>query len=142
MQILHGFDNAFVNSIGESSSPLRESAKLLLQTFTPLFMGSSTFKLILLANSLVALLTSGVTLVLLLIAPLGLATVLTCTLLVGLFTLAGGLAGDLLIVRLVGRGTAWGDGGGAPGPAGLTHRNTTPQLNRSRRRLPQWLTRD
>lgn len=66
-------------------------------------MRSFTFKLFLLVNGLVALLTAGATLVLLLIAPLGLATVLTCTVLVGLFTLAGGLAGDLLIWRLVER---------------------------------------
>lgn len=105
-------------------------------------MGSSTFKLVLAVNGLVALLTAGATLVLLLIAPLGLATVLTCTVLVSLFTLAGGLAGDLLLWRLLGKGAHLGDGGGAPGPAGLTHRITTPQLNRSRSRLPQWLTRD
>lgn len=105
-------------------------------------MGSSNFKLVLVVNSLVALLTAGATLVLLLIAPLGLATVLTCTLLVGLFTLAGGLAGDLLIWRLVGRGAHLAHRGGATGPAGLTQVIATPLLNRSRRRLPQWLMRD
>lgn len=105
-------------------------------------MGSSTFKLVLVVNGLVALLTTGATLVLLLIAPLGLATVLTCTLLVGLFTLAGGVAGDLLIWRLVGKGSHLVDGGGAPGPAGLTHVISTPLLNRRRRRLPQWLQGD
>jgi hypothetical protein len=105
-------------------------------------MGSSTFKLMLVVNGLVALLTAGATLVLLLIAPLGLATVLTCTLLVWLFTLTGGLAGDLLIWRLVGKGTYLADKGGAPGPAGLTHGRSTPQLNRSQKRLPQWLKGD
>jgi hypothetical protein len=142
MQVLHGFDNEPSASISRAGRSLHESAKLPIQTFTPLFMGSSTFKLVLVVNGLVALLTAGATLVLLLIAPLGLATVLTCTLLVGLFTMAGGLAGDLLIWRWLGKGTHLGDGGRSSGPAGLTHRITTPQLNRSRSRLPQWLTRD
>jgi len=142
MQILHGFGNSLSTSIGRAGRSLRESAKLPIQPFTPLFMGSSTFKLLLVVNGLVALLTTGATLVLLLIAPLGLATVLTCSVLVGLFTMAGGLAGDLLIWRWLGKGTHLGDGGRSSGPTGLTHRNTTPLLNRSRSRLPQWLTRD
>lgn len=55
-------------------------------------------RLALLINDLVALLTSGVSLVLLLIAPLGLATVITLTLLIGLCSFGGGLAGDALLL--------------------------------------------
>jgi hypothetical protein len=55
-------------------------------------------RLALLINGLVALLTSGVSLVVLLIAPLGLATVITLTLLIGLCSFGGGLAGDALLL--------------------------------------------
>jgi len=63
------------------------------------FMPSSTLKLIVVVNALVALLTGLGTLVLLLIAPLGLAAVLSCTLLVVLLTFGAGLVGDLVIWR-------------------------------------------
>lgn len=55
-------------------------------------------RLALLINGVVALLTSGVSLVVLLIAPLGLATVITLTLLIGLCSFGGGLAGDALLL--------------------------------------------
>lgn len=55
-------------------------------------------RLALLINGLLALLTSGISLVLLLIAPLGLATVITLTLLIGLCSFGGGLAGDALLL--------------------------------------------
>jgi len=62
-------------------------------------MTSSTFRLLVVVNALVALLCAGGTLVLLLIAPLGLAAVLGCTLLVGMLSFVAGLAGDLVIWR-------------------------------------------
>lgn len=68
----------------------------------------------LLANGCVALITSGGTLVVLLIAPLGLAAVLSCTLLVALLSFATGLAADVLLWRMLG-GPGAGDavaGGG------------------------------
>lgn len=65
--------------------------------------------LILLANGGVALLTSGTTLLLLLIAPLGLAAVLTCTVLVALLSFGAGVVKDLLLWRWLGR-----DGGVSP----------------------------
>lgn len=55
-------------------------------------------RLALLINGVVALLTSGVSLVVLLIAPLGLATVTTLALLIGLCSFGGGLAGDALLL--------------------------------------------
>jgi len=55
-------------------------------------------RLALVINSLLALLTSGVSLVVLLIAPLGLASVITLTLLIGLCSFAGGLAGDAALL--------------------------------------------
>lgn len=58
--------------------------------------------LILLANGGVALLTSGATLVLLLIAPLGLAGVITCTMLVALISFGAGVVKDLLLWRWLG----------------------------------------
>lgn len=58
-------------------------------------------RLVLLANGAVALAASAFTLVLLLIAPLGLAAVLTCTVLVALVTLAGGVMADLMLWRLL-----------------------------------------
>lgn len=58
--------------------------------------------LILLANGGVALLTSGATLVLLLIAPLGLAGVITCTMLVALLSFGAGVLKDLLFWRWLG----------------------------------------
>lgn len=62
-------------------------------------MSSSTLRLILVVNALTALLTALGTLVVLLIAPLGLAAVLSCTLLVALLTFGAGIAGDLVIWR-------------------------------------------
>jgi hypothetical protein len=56
-------------------------------------------RMFLVVNGGVALLSGGVTLVLLLIAPLGLATVITLTLLVTLICFVGGVAGDLLLWR-------------------------------------------
>lgn len=51
----------------------------------------------LLANGCVALITSGGALVVLLIAPLGLAAVVTCTVLVALLSFTVGLVADLLL---------------------------------------------
>lgn len=65
---------------------------------------SSTFKLVLAVNGCVALLTAGATLVVLLIAPLGLAAVLTCTVLVAVLAFTGGVAADLLIWRNLSNG--------------------------------------
>ncbi len=45
-----------------------------------------------------ALITTGVSLVVLLIAPLGLATVITLTALIGVCSLAGGLIGDVVLL--------------------------------------------
>lgn len=58
-------------------------------------------RLVLLLNAGVALLTSGVSLMLLLIAPLGLATVIGLTLWIALCSLVGGLAADVLLLRLL-----------------------------------------
>lgn len=78
-------------------------------------------KLALLINALVALLEAGAALVLLLIAPLGLATVATLTLLIGLGAFLGGLLGDVLLLSL------------------LTSRPkaTQPQLHQKRMLLPR-----
>ena len=69
----------------------------------------------LLVNSCVALATAAITLVLLLIAPLGLAAVLTITLLVALLTMLAGVVGDLVLWRLLlptRPGAELGDGSG------------------------------
>jgi len=54
----------------------------------------------LVANGCVSILTSAGALVVLLIAPLGLAAVLSCTLLVGLLSFGIGLAADVVLWRL------------------------------------------
>ncbi len=64
-------------------------------------MNPRTFRLMLLVNGCVALVTTGLTLVLLLIAPLGLAAVITITLLVATLTMGGGVAADLVLWRLL-----------------------------------------
>lgn len=51
----------------------------------------------LVANGCVALITSGGALVVLLIAPLGLAAVVTCTVLVALLSFTVGLVADVLL---------------------------------------------
>lgn len=48
-------------------------------------------------NSLITLITAGLSLVVLLIAPLGLASVITLTVLIGAFTFVGGLLGDMAL---------------------------------------------
>ncbi len=65
-------------------------------------------RLLLVVNGVVAAAAGSATLVLLLIAPLGLAAVLTLTLLVTLVCLAGGMAGDLVLWRLL-RGGGQGE---------------------------------
>ena len=64
--------------------------------------------LILLMNGCVALLTGGVALLVLLIAPLGLAAVITCTILVTALNFVGGVLADLVLWRLLpmGRGAS------------------------------------
>jgi hypothetical protein len=99
-------------------------------------MSSSTLKLLVLVNALVALLCAGATLVLLLIAPLGLAAVLACTLLVGLISFGAGLAGDLVIWRRT-RSDAIASAAGAVGlvsTAGLPlpQRESSQVLGRAR----------
>lgn len=53
----------------------------------------------LVANGCVALTTGAATLVVLLIAPLGLAAVVTCTVMVGLVSFGMGLVADVLLWR-------------------------------------------
>jgi hypothetical protein len=67
-------------------------------------------RLLLVVNGCVAGAAGATTLVLLLIAPLGLAAVLTLTVLVSLVCLAGGVAGDLVLWRLLRSGGNSGDG--------------------------------
>jgi hypothetical protein len=76
-----------------------QSARLWGLRTQQFFMPASTLRLIVVVNALTALLTAFGTLVLLLIAPLGLAAVLSCTLLVALLTFGAGIAGDLVIWR-------------------------------------------
>lgn len=64
-------------------------------------MDRRTLRIMLLVNGCVALATAAVTLLLLLIAPLGLAAVITITLLVALLTMLGGVLGDLVLWRLL-----------------------------------------
>lgn len=68
-------------------------------------------RLLLVVNGCVAGAAGATTLVLLLIAPLGLAAVLTLTVLVSLVCLAGGMAGDLVLWRLLRNGNGGGEGG-------------------------------
>ncbi|MFM8525891.1 MAG: CRISPR-associated protein Csx18 [Cyanobacteriota bacterium] len=61
----------------------------------------SKVRLSLLLNLLIAIINGSATLVVLLIAPLGLAGVVTCTVMVAVLSLITGLIGDLLLWRLV-----------------------------------------
>lgn len=61
-------------------------------------MLSPATRLSLLINGLVALVTTGVSLVVLLIAPLGLASVITLTALIGVCSFAGGMLGDVVLL--------------------------------------------
>lgn len=96
---------------------------------------SAMLRLLLLVNTLVALVTSGGALVVLLIAPLGLAAVVSCTLLVAALTFSAGLAADLLLWRRLQPG--------APGAASLLRPFASsaglalPSPSPRARRLPQ-----
>jgi hypothetical protein len=59
-----------------------------------------TIRALLVANGCVALITSSAALVVMLIAPLGLAAVITCTLLVAVLCFSAGLVADVLLWRL------------------------------------------
>lgn len=94
-------------------------------------------RLVLLANGAVALAVSAITLVLLLIAPLGLAAVLTCTVLVALVSFAGGVVADLmlwrlLVPRLVARALSTPERGGV-----VDGSIDQPLLSQPRGRLPE-----
>lgn len=90
---------------------------------------------ILLANGCVSIFTSAGALVVLLIAPLGLAAVLSCTLLVGLLSFSAGLTADVVLWRLFlaqGRGANLADQSDPIEPGGLR-----ALIDRQIDRLPQ-----
>lgn len=74
---------------------------------------------LLLVNGCVALITSAGALVVLLIAPLGLAAVLSCTLLVALLSFAAGLLADVLLWRILGAPGALDAGAAGGGSTSL-----------------------
>ena len=94
-----------------------------------------TIRALLVANGCVALITSSAALVVLLIAPLGLAGVITCTLLVALLCFSAGLVADVVLWRLL---QANGTGPGFDGPRGsILAGGRLPFLGRPKERLPQ-----
>lgn len=76
----------------------------------------------LLLNTLLALLNGGIALILLLIAPLGLAAVLTLTLLITLTTFIGGCLSDVILLRLL-------PAGRVNGPSSTTQRRRLRQAS-------------
>jgi hypothetical protein len=99
MQILHEMESKPTEGMKRNISSSRKMRSLGCLKIMQFFMPSSTLRLIVVVNALAALLTALGTLVLLLIAPLGLAAVLSCTLLVALLTFGAGMVGDLVIWR-------------------------------------------
>ena len=94
-----------------------------------------TVRALVLTNACVALITSGGALVVLLIAPLGLAAVISCTVLVALLSFCAGLAADVVLWRLLlARGSA--DDPDAPS-ASILPVGRMPLLGRQQDRLPQ-----
>lgn len=94
-----------------------------------------TVRALVLANACVALITSGGALVVLLIAPLGLAAVISCTVLVALLSFCAGLSADVVLWRLL---LAKGSNAGPDEPAAsILPDSRMPLLGRQHERLPQ-----
>lgn len=94
-----------------------------------------TVRALVLANGCVALITSSGALVVLLIAPLGLAAVISCTVLVALLAFCAGLATDVVLLRLL---LAKGSDADPDEPTGsFLSGGGLPLLDRRPKRLPQ-----
>lgn len=94
-------------------------------------------KISVLLNLLVAMVNGAVTLVLLLIAPLGLATVVTCTVLVALVSFALGVVADVLLWRLLPADQAGGRGCAATSGQRMAGDRGRPAIGSGAVRLPQ-----
>lgn len=94
-------------------------------------------KISVLLNLLVAMVNGAVTLVLLLIAPLGLATVITCTVLVTLVSFALGVVADVLLWRLLPADQAIGHGRAATTDQRLAGDRGRPAIGSGAARLTQ-----
>jgi len=97
----------------------------------------SLLKISVLLNLLLAMVNGAATLVLLLIAPLGLATVITCTVLVALISFALGVVADVLLWRLLPADQASGRGRSSATGQRLAGSPGQPALGTGAARLPR-----